>query len=68
MVAFWAGTVPMMAGVATAAGRLLGPMQRRMPLVSALVVLALGFLSLAGKLHAPIGIEHAHAMMVHVGR
>ena len=68
MLAFWAGTVPMMAGVATAASRLLGPMHKRLPLVSAALVLALGFLSLAGKLRAPVVSEHVHASMSHVGR
>jgi len=68
MLAFWAGTVPMMAGVATTASRLLGPVHKRLPLVSAALVLALGFLSLAGKLHAPVLGEHAHASMSHVGR
>lgn len=68
MVAFWAGTVPMMAGIATAASRLLGPVHKRLPLVSAAIVLALGFLSLAGKLQAPIMGEHAHPSMIHVGR
>ena len=68
MTAFWAGTVPMMASVAIGAARLLGPMQRRLPVVSAAVVLALGFLALAGKLHAPVAMNHAHAGMVRVGR
>ena len=68
MLAFWAGTVPMMATVGVAAGRMLGPVQKRLPLVSAAVVLVLGLLSLAGKLHAPAAIDHAHMGMVHVRR
>ena len=68
MMAFWAGTVPMMTCVAAGAGRLLGPLQRRLPLVSAALVLALGVFSLAGKLRAPAAIDHAHTSMLHVGR
>jgi hypothetical protein len=36
--------------------------------VSAVVVLALGFLSLAGKLHAPAVNGHTHMAPVHVSR
>ena len=68
MVAFWAGTLPMMIGVAVGAGRVLGPMQRRLPIVSAALVLVLGVLSLAGKLRAPAATDRAHMSMVHVGR
>ena len=68
MLAFWAGTVPTMSLVAAGADRLLGPFQKRLPLVSAMVVLALGFLSLAGKLHAPSVTSHSHAAPVHVSR
>lgn len=68
MLAFWAGTVPTMSLVAAGADRLLGPFQKRLPLVSAVVVLALGFLSLAGKLQAPAVTGHAHMAPVHVSR
>ena len=68
MLAFWAGTVPTMSLVAAGADRLLGPFQKRLPLVSAVVVLALGFLSLAGKLHAPTMNSHSHTAPVHVSR
>ena len=68
MLAFWAGTVPTMSLVAAGAHRLLGPFQKRLPLVSAVVVLALGFLSLAGKLHAPTVTSHSHTVPVHVSR
>jgi uncharacterized protein len=68
MLVFWAGTVPTMSLVAAGADRLLGPFQKRLPLVSAVVVLALGFLSLAGKLHSPAMSSHAHMAPVHVSR
>lgn len=53
MVAFWLGTVPIMVTVGWTAARALRPVARRLPLVSAALVLALGVLSVAGKLHAP---------------
>lgn len=68
MLAFWAGTVPTMSLVAAGADRLLGPFQKRLPLLSAVVVLALGFLSLAGKLHAPSVNSHSHTAPVHASR
>ncbi len=68
MLAFWAGTVPTMSLVAAGADRVLGPFHKRLPLVSAVVVLALGFLSLAGKLQAPSVSGHSHMAPVHVSR
>jgi sulfite exporter TauE/SafE len=65
MVAFWAGTVPMLVAVGAGAARLLGPLARRMPLVSAGLVFALGAMSVAGKLHQT-GVPHTG--MMHVGR
>lgn len=72
MVAFWAGTVPMLVTVGAGAARVLGPMARRLPLVSAGLVLSLGLLSIAGKLHpATAHATHDAAMhggTAHVGR
>jgi sulfite exporter TauE/SafE len=65
MAAFWAGTVPMLVAVGAGAARLLGPLARRMPLVSAGLVFALGALSVAGKLHQAVV---PHVGMMHVGR
>jgi len=62
MVVFWIGTVPMLVAVSAGAARLLGPFARRLPLASAVAVLALGVLSIAGKLRAPIdGVHLSHA-------
>jgi sulfite exporter TauE/SafE len=62
MVVFWIGTVPMLVAVSAGAARLLGPFARRLPLASAVAVLALGVLSIAGKLRAPSDGAHlAHA-------
>jgi sulfite exporter TauE/SafE len=59
MAVFWVGTVPMLLAVGAGAARLLGPFARRLPMASAVVVLALGLLSIAGKLEAPIHGRHA---------
>jgi uncharacterized protein len=64
MVAFWAGTVPLLVGVGLGAGRVARPIARHLPVASALVVLVLGALSIAGKVQ-PIGSSHA-AHAVHV--
>lgn len=50
MAAFWAGTVPMMAAVGLGAQRLLGPFRRRLPVVTASVLVILGVLTVAGRL------------------
>jgi len=58
MAVFWIGTVPMLLAVGVGAGRLLGPLARRLPVVGATFVLVLGLLTVAGKLHAPSDISH----------
>jgi sulfite exporter TauE/SafE len=70
MMAFWIGTVPMLLAVAAGAARLFGPFARRLPAVSAVVVLVLGLLSIAGKLRAPVdGAHRSHAThTAYVGR
>lgn len=70
MGVFWIGTVPMLLAVGAGAARLLGPFARRLPVASAVVVLVLGLLSIAGKLHAPIdGTHTSHSThTAYVGR
>lgn len=69
MAAFWAGTVPMLVTVGAGAARLLGPFSRRLPLVSAALVLVLGVLSIVGKTRAPAAAhEHARMELAHDGR
>ena len=70
MAVFWIGTVPMLIAVSAGAARLLGPLARRLPLASAVAVLALGLLSIAGKLRTPIdGVRVSHAThAAYVGR
>jgi len=53
MLAFWAGTVPMLLAVGLGAQRVLGPIARRLPLAGAALVLVLGVLSIAGRVRMP---------------
>jgi sulfite exporter TauE/SafE len=52
MAAFWMGTVPVLVAVGLAAQRALGPLRRRLPALTAGVMIALGLLTAAGKFHA----------------
>ncbi len=56
MAAFWTGTVPMMAAVGLGAQRLLGPLRRRVPAVTAVALVVIGLLTIAGRF-----TPHAHA-------
>jgi len=51
MAGFWLGTLPVMAGLGFAAGRALGPFRRRLPLVSAALLVVLGLLTISGRMH-----------------
>lgn len=53
MSAFWAGTVPVMAAVGLGIQRLLGPARRRLPAVTAVVLVVLGVLTVAGRFVPP---------------
>lgn len=53
MLAFWIGTVPMLLAVGLGATRTLGPFARRLPLAAATLVLVLGLLTIAGRVHGP---------------
>jgi uncharacterized protein len=50
MVVFWSGTLPVMVTVGLGLQRLAGPMRRALPLVTASVVVAIGLLTIAGRL------------------
>ncbi|MGH7618187.1 MAG: sulfite exporter TauE/SafE family protein [Gemmatimonadaceae bacterium] len=63
MLVFWLGTVPLLVGVGVGARRLARPFARHLPVASAVVVLVLGALSVAGKL-SPLG-SSAHAASAH---
>lgn len=67
MLTFWAGTLPLLAGLGLAAGRALAPLRRRLPLVSAAAMVAIGLLTLAihfaphdAAHDAAHGTVHAH--------
>lgn len=49
MTAFWAGTVPMMLGLGAVAGPLVARVGRRMPLVTAAVLIAVGVVALSAR-------------------
>jgi sulfite exporter TauE/SafE len=49
MAVFWLGTLPALAAVGVAARLALGPLARRLPAITAAVVLVLGLLTLAGR-------------------
>jgi sulfite exporter TauE/SafE len=52
MGAFWLGTLPMMAGLGLAAQRAVGPLRRRLPVLTAGLLVALGLLTIGGKFQA----------------
>lgn len=63
MGAFWLGTVPMMATVGLMAQRAAGPLRRRLPAITATVLIVLGALTAAGRFAPP-----SHAADGPVGR
>jgi sulfite exporter TauE/SafE len=66
LAAFWAGTVPVMLGIGVSIQALSAPLRRRLPAVTAVVLILVGLLWLAGRAtmpaHAggePIAVEEA---------
>lgn len=57
MAAFWLGTVPLLAAVGHGAQRLLGPARRRLPALTAALLVVIGALTAAGRFTG--GEEHA---------
>lgn len=49
MAIFWAGTVPALLAVGLGAQRLFGPLRKRLPMLSATIVLVMGLLSISGR-------------------
>jgi len=69
MLAFWAGTLPMMVAVGVSAQHLFGPLRRKLPLVTATLVVVLGLLTITGRLRPPaVGSARDHAEMTHAPR
>lgn len=52
MAVFWAGTVPALAGAGLLFQRALGPLQRRLPIVTASVIVVVGLLTVASRFQA----------------
>jgi len=57
MLAFWAGTLPVLVALGVGVQRLAGPLARRLPAVSAMLVVALGLLSISGRLGGDVGLS-----------
>jgi sulfite exporter TauE/SafE len=60
MALFWLGTVPALVAIATGMRRASGALQRRLPVVSAVVVIAFGVVALSGR----VGMASAHGTHV----
>lgn len=58
MIVFWAGTLPVLASLGLLADRAIGALRLRLPILSASILIVLGILTLAGRMH-PLG-EHRH--------
>ena len=65
MVTFWAGTLPAMATVGLGLQRLTGPLRPRLPMVTAVVVMLVGALSISGRLTSSIHAGHTSASTAH---
>ena len=64
MALFWSGTLPLMATLGLGVQRLAGPLRRSLPLVTASVVMAIGLLTIAGRLRPTVHVSpsiQAHA-------
>lgn len=60
MATFWLGTVPALVAVGLGAQRMLGPLRQRMPMLSAIAVLVIGVLAIAGRFAIASGVTHGH--------
>lgn len=65
MSTFWIGTLPVMATLGLGMQRLAGPLRRSLPFVTASVVVAIGLLTIVGRLQpslarSPAPAAHAH--------
>lgn len=62
MVSFWAGTLPLMLGFGVVLNALSAPLRRRLPAVTAVLLIVIGMLWLAGRVNAPAhGGHQGHA-------
>lgn len=65
MGAFWLGTVPVLAGLGLASQRALGPLRRHLPAVTAAALVAIGLLTIAGRLDRSAAPGAAAAVHLH---
>jgi sulfite exporter TauE/SafE len=56
MAVFWAGTIPMLAGVGLLLDTIVGPLRRYLPAATAVAMILVGLLAVAGR--AGIGLQH----------
>jgi len=61
MAAFWMGTAPMMVAVGIGAQRLFGPARRHLPAVTALLLVVIGSLTVAGRFTPGRHLAMSHA-------
>ena len=64
MFVFWTGTLPVMAAMGLGLQRAAGPLRRSLPVVTAVVVVAIGLLTIAGRMQPSLGSSntgHGHA-------
>jgi sulfite exporter TauE/SafE len=62
MSAFWVGTLPMMVAIGLGAQRLLGPFRRRLPVLTATMLVVLGALTVTGRLVATTAMDDSSAV------
>ena len=62
MASFWLGTLPLLAALGLAAGRVLRPLRARLPMVTALAMIVVGLVTIAGHftMHAGHGGHPNH--------
>jgi uncharacterized protein len=65
MATFWVGTLPAMATVGLGLQRLTGPLRPRLPMITAVVVMLVGALSITGRLATSLHSAHASAPPAH---
>jgi sulfite exporter TauE/SafE len=58
MAAFWAGTVPVMLGLGLSLQWLAAPLRRRLPVLTAVALIAVGLLWLVGRTTMPMHASH----------
>jgi len=61
MMIFWTGTLPMMLAIGAGVRTLAGPLRKRLPVISALAIVAIGVLSLSGRLKMDPAMVNMHA-------